>query len=176
MHPNRPPEPIPLHVLTGFLGAGKTTILNRLLRDPALADTVRIAARRVKAQTASRTPAKQLPSTADAVADLRPTTSGGTASVDMVKTASRPGRERALGDNMAAKPTADIKPKLGGLGVGSGRPSLGAIPIRKQPTVADSESETPKPRVAGRKPDPSGRAGRIPAKPARVEGGNPANE
>jgi G3E family GTPase len=35
-----PLPPIPLTVLTGFLGAGKTTILNRLLRDPALADTV----------------------------------------------------------------------------------------------------------------------------------------
>jgi G3E family GTPase len=35
-----PQPPIPLTVLTGFLGAGKTTILNRLLRDPALADTV----------------------------------------------------------------------------------------------------------------------------------------
>ncbi len=36
----RPPPPIPLTVLTGFLGAGKTTILNRLVADPALADTV----------------------------------------------------------------------------------------------------------------------------------------
>jgi G3E family GTPase len=35
----RPPDPIPLIVLTGFLGAGKTTLLNRLLSDPALADT-----------------------------------------------------------------------------------------------------------------------------------------
>ena len=34
-----PPEPIPLTVLTGFLGAGKTTILNRMLKDPALAET-----------------------------------------------------------------------------------------------------------------------------------------
>ncbi len=33
------PEPIPLTVLTGFLGAGKTSLLNRLLNDPALADT-----------------------------------------------------------------------------------------------------------------------------------------
>lgn len=38
--PKGPLPPIPLTVLTGFLGAGKTTILNRLLRDPALADTV----------------------------------------------------------------------------------------------------------------------------------------
>jgi G3E family GTPase len=31
---------IPLTVLTGFLGSGKTTVLNHLLRQPALADTV----------------------------------------------------------------------------------------------------------------------------------------
>ena len=34
-----PAEPIPLTVLTGFLGAGKTSLLNRLVRDPALAET-----------------------------------------------------------------------------------------------------------------------------------------
>jgi G3E family GTPase len=34
-----PAEPIPLTVLTGFLGAGKTSLLNRLLGDPALAET-----------------------------------------------------------------------------------------------------------------------------------------
>jgi G3E family GTPase len=34
-----PAEPIPLNVLTGFLGAGKTSLLNRLLPDPALAGT-----------------------------------------------------------------------------------------------------------------------------------------
>jgi G3E family GTPase len=32
-------EPIPLSVLTGFLGAGKTSLLNRLIHDPALAET-----------------------------------------------------------------------------------------------------------------------------------------
>jgi G3E family GTPase len=37
--PQGPAEPIPLTVLTGFLGAGKTSLLNRLLGDPALADT-----------------------------------------------------------------------------------------------------------------------------------------
>ena len=31
---------IPIHLVTGFLGAGKTTFLNRLLRDPALARTL----------------------------------------------------------------------------------------------------------------------------------------
>jgi G3E family GTPase len=35
----RPGEPIPLTVLTGFLGAGKTSLLQRLLADPALAHT-----------------------------------------------------------------------------------------------------------------------------------------
>jgi G3E family GTPase len=34
-----PAEPIPLTVLTGFLGAGKTSLLNRLITDPALAET-----------------------------------------------------------------------------------------------------------------------------------------
>jgi G3E family GTPase len=34
-----PAEPIPLTVLTGFLGAGKTSLLNRLVREPALAET-----------------------------------------------------------------------------------------------------------------------------------------
>ena len=37
--PRGPAEPIPLTVLTGFLGAGKTSLLNRLVRDPALAET-----------------------------------------------------------------------------------------------------------------------------------------
>ncbi len=34
-----PVEPIPLTVLTGFLGAGKTSLLSRLVTDPALAET-----------------------------------------------------------------------------------------------------------------------------------------
>ena len=38
--PQGPAEPLPLTVLTGFLGAGKTSLLNRLLADPALPDTV----------------------------------------------------------------------------------------------------------------------------------------
>jgi len=32
-------EPISVSVLTGFLGAGKTTVLNRLLKEPEMADT-----------------------------------------------------------------------------------------------------------------------------------------
>jgi len=36
----RPPPPVPVTIVTGFLGAGKTTILNRLLRDPDLAQAV----------------------------------------------------------------------------------------------------------------------------------------
>jgi G3E family GTPase len=35
----RPGPPLPLTVLTGFLGAGKTSLLNRLLKDRALAGT-----------------------------------------------------------------------------------------------------------------------------------------
>ena len=35
----QPGAPLPLTVLTGFLGAGKTSLLNRLLKDPALAET-----------------------------------------------------------------------------------------------------------------------------------------
>jgi G3E family GTPase len=37
--PRGPIEPIPLTVLTGFLGAGKTSLLNRLMHDRALAET-----------------------------------------------------------------------------------------------------------------------------------------
>ena len=36
--PRVPPAPIPLTVLTGFLGAGKTSLLNRLLKDAALSE------------------------------------------------------------------------------------------------------------------------------------------
>ena len=36
----RPPPPFPVTVLTGFLGAGKTSLLNKLLRDSVLADTL----------------------------------------------------------------------------------------------------------------------------------------
>ena len=35
-----PDSPVPVTIVTGFLGSGKTTMLNRLLRSPALADTV----------------------------------------------------------------------------------------------------------------------------------------
>ncbi|MEM7408377.1 MAG: GTP-binding protein [Pseudomonadota bacterium] len=33
------PSPLPVHVLTGFLGSGKTTILNRVLKAPNLSNT-----------------------------------------------------------------------------------------------------------------------------------------
>ena len=33
-------EPIPIHIVTGFLGAGKTSLINRMLRNAALADTL----------------------------------------------------------------------------------------------------------------------------------------
>jgi len=36
----RPPAPFPLTIVTGFLGAGETSLLNALLRDPALAGTL----------------------------------------------------------------------------------------------------------------------------------------
>ena len=36
--PRVPPAPIPLTVLTGFLGAGKTSLLNRLLKDATLSE------------------------------------------------------------------------------------------------------------------------------------------
>ncbi len=38
--PRNPLEPIPLVILSGFLGAGKTTRLNRWLKHPALEDTL----------------------------------------------------------------------------------------------------------------------------------------
>jgi G3E family GTPase len=33
-------DAIAFHVVTGFLGAAKTTLVNRVLRSPALADTL----------------------------------------------------------------------------------------------------------------------------------------
>ncbi len=39
-HRRKPPAPLPLTIITGFLGAGKTSLLNFLLRDPAAADTL----------------------------------------------------------------------------------------------------------------------------------------
>ncbi len=38
--PRGPKPPIPVTVLTGFLGAGKTTLVNRMLRDAALANAL----------------------------------------------------------------------------------------------------------------------------------------
>jgi G3E family GTPase len=38
--PKGPIPPLPLTLITGFLGTGKTTLLNRLLKDPVLADTL----------------------------------------------------------------------------------------------------------------------------------------
>lgn len=35
---DRPSGPVPITLLTGFLGSGKTTVLNGLLRHPALPD------------------------------------------------------------------------------------------------------------------------------------------
>ncbi len=39
MKPGKPADQIPVFLLTGFLGAGKTTILNRILENPAFHDT-----------------------------------------------------------------------------------------------------------------------------------------
>lgn len=36
----KPPAPFPLTIVTGFLGSGKTSLLNRLLSDPALAGSL----------------------------------------------------------------------------------------------------------------------------------------
>lgn len=38
--PRGPGEPLPITILTGFLGVGKTTLLNRLLRDPEMKDSL----------------------------------------------------------------------------------------------------------------------------------------
>jgi len=39
LEPDRSAHLLPVAVITGFLGSGKTTVLNHLLRDPALADS-----------------------------------------------------------------------------------------------------------------------------------------
>jgi G3E family GTPase len=39
-HRKKPPAPFPLTIITGFLGAGKTSLLNCLLRDPLAAGTL----------------------------------------------------------------------------------------------------------------------------------------
>ncbi len=40
LHRRKPPAPILLTIVTGFLGAGKTSLLNTLLRDPMAAGTL----------------------------------------------------------------------------------------------------------------------------------------
>ena len=39
MHPAMPDKPLPISILTGFLGSGKTTFLGRALTKPGMADT-----------------------------------------------------------------------------------------------------------------------------------------
>jgi G3E family GTPase len=39
MNPTEPPRLIPVTLLTGFLGSGKTTVLNHILKQPGMADT-----------------------------------------------------------------------------------------------------------------------------------------
>src|SRR5579863_5965267 len=39
IHPLSPQSSIPVAIVTGFLGSGKTTLISRILRDPAFART-----------------------------------------------------------------------------------------------------------------------------------------
>lgn len=145
---------------------------------PVAAPATRIASKPVRTKLLGRSGA--VPASAQAFSTTSP--NGIVAprgSVDMLKSAVQPSSRTALGENLDARPAAEIKPRPGAIGArGTARPRLGAIEAR-EPAAALAPSSAvdgvnpdrgaaAKPAYVPRKPAPE-RTAKVQSGPAKAQ-------